>query len=76
MPLDRVLLVQLRLSWGVNVWSVWLISLVILVVGPFVESEQNWALNRKILLYGPERPFTAQMFIKFVDEQINPAIQS
>ena len=32
MPLDSVLLVQLRLSWGVNVWSVWLISLVVLVV--------------------------------------------
>ncbi len=44
------------------------------IIGPFVESEQIWALSRKILLYGPERPFSAQMFIKFVDEQINPAI--
>ncbi len=44
-------------------------------VGPFVESEQIWALSRKILLYGPERPFTAQVFIKIVDEQINSAIQ-
>ncbi len=43
--------------------------------GPFVESEQIWALSRKILLYGPERPFTAQVFIKIVDEQINSAIQ-
>ncbi len=32
--------------------------------GPFVESEQKWALSRNILLYGPERPFTAQVFIK------------
>ena len=48
-------------------------------IGPFVESEQIWALSRKILLYGPERPFTAQVFFKketLVDEQINPAIQS
>ena len=48
-------------------------------VGPFVESEQIWALSRNILLYGPERPFTAQVFFKketLVDEQINPAIQS
>ena len=47
-------------------------------IGPFVESEQIWALSRKILLYGPERPFTAQVFIKkeiLVDEQINPTIQ-
>jgi len=47
--------------------------------GPFVESEQIWALSRKILLYDPERPFTAQMFIKkellVVDEQVNQAIQ-
>ena len=38
---------------------------------PFVESEQIWALSRKILLYGPERPLTAQVFIKkeiLVDE--------
>ncbi len=32
--------------------------------GPFVESEQIWALSRNILLYGPERPFTAQVFFK------------
>ena len=47
--------------------------------GPFVESEQIWALSRKILLYGPERPFTAQVFIKkeiLVGEQINSAKQS
>ena len=46
-----------------------------MLIGPFVESEQIWALSRKILLYGPERPFTAQVFIKIVDEQINSAIQ-
>ena len=49
-------------------------------MGPFVESEQIWALSRKILLYGPERPFTAQVFIKkeiLIDEQIgSSAIQS
>jgi len=47
--------------------------------GPFVESEQIWALSRKILLYGPERPLIAQVFIKkkiLVGEQINPAKQS
>ena len=47
--------------------------------GPFVESEQIWALSRNILLYGPRRPFTAQVFFKkatLVDEQINPAVQS